>query len=136
MISTDNQKELREESIYICRQLTGKQPDSVLIDKYIELHNFYFKAISDIESSFIRKIVTKNIPLEAIEYATRNKFPSLGKKINAMVYLMESCASYDGLFSDDNTNPIKAFLFLGWSALRTPFILVYGICLRIQHGLF
>ena len=136
-INRDNHyEELKREAFFISRQLIGRSPEPLLINKYIELHQIYFGGISDAERSFLRKVVDGDLPMEPIEYVTRNKYPILGKKINAVVYLMECCSAYDEFFHDTEMTPCRALFFLGWSAIRSPFIFVYGLFLRIRHGLF
>lgn len=127
--------QIRGEAIYFVTQLTGETPDDTIVDNYIRLHQFYFKNESEQDAQFLRKLVSRNLPLEPIECITRRKFPILGKKVNAIIYLLECCSKYGGLFSDKDSTPLRAFVLLAFVGVRMPFIYAYGIYLGVKHGL-
>jgi hypothetical protein len=133
----DSPEWLKTECIYLCRSIFEFVPPSDLIKAYQQAHQSVLQNYKKNDpllhnfKNFVSKAVQSHYDMEAIEYSLRlnDKSNFLTKKINVLLYIIETQPSSYSIFVNEEDCVLKAYALLFFQTLRSFYKLAKGMIL-------
>src|SRR5437667_3489392 len=112
-------RELREEARHLHAALFQEEIPAELEEGYVRAHTLYCRPGPD--DAAIRAIVERKLDVEALELVLRRKRPALTRKLRMLLYLAEARPSYYPRLVNESDRPVRGWLSLCRTVLRTGF---------------
>lgn len=126
-------QKLHSEAEFIYQKIFKTTPDKDLIDWYIKANQQF----NTPPSEYLRKIMSKNMDLEAIEYKLRLKDPhnTITRKVHIILYLAETePRHYHTFINPKKKSFLGASFILFYSGIYSAYKLLKGLVLyRNDH---
>ena len=128
--------ELSREAEVFHQAIFGKPVPAEIRDAFITANKLLLNDPTKTAPVKIDLIVERSLDVEAIEFALRRKNPQnlLTKKLLILCYLAESRSAYFKTFVNEENQPVKAFIKLSGTTLRSVYKLLKGHLLIRIYG--
>ena len=131
----DRHEELIREAGYLHFRLFGRLAPTEISRLYVAVHDHYFRDESLAEREVLKKMWSRNLPLEPLEFACRRRCPIIARRVGAMIYLVEAFSGYEENFSTEHRSFLGVMAMMIWSVARAPLVWGRGWLIAKFHGI-
>jgi len=134
-----SQEEYKSEVVFLYNNYFKKNPPTEIINLYTEAHTHMLQNNDFNKKINVKKIITLNLDIEAIEYALRlfKGDNSLSSKHKILSYLMEvRSENYDLFHHSKSSSLIQFFFEFIFHGMRSVWKLFFGIILCMRYKWF
>jgi hypothetical protein len=86
-------------------------------------------------SSRIQRVLREGLDLEAVEYALRRRDPSITRKVQILLYVVETLPQYQDDLLNDRDRRLEGWTRLAVATFRSLWKLIKGRTVARRHGL-
>lgn len=133
MSTPSRDAELLEEAERIHRALFRRPMPPLVGERYVAAHAFHCTGTED--SARIQRVLREGLDLEAVEYALRRRDPSITRKVQILLYVVETLPRYQDDLLNDRDRRLEGWTRLAAATFRSLWKLIKGRTVARRHGL-